>query len=120
MVKKANVLGTDYKIEVRKISEDTDLKENGWSGYCNETLKLIVVGDVHDDEFYKNCTEEERSQIEKEILRHELTHAFFNESGLSNNSLQYSSGWAKNEEMVDWFAIQSPKIFKLFTECGCL
>ena len=101
MVKKANVLGTDYKIEVRKISEDTDLKENGWSGYCNETLKLIVVGDVHDDEFYKNCTEEERSQIEKEILRHELTHAFFNESGLSNNSLQYSSGWAKNEEMVD-------------------
>jgi len=34
MVKKANVLGTDYKIEVRKISEDTDLKENGWSGYC--------------------------------------------------------------------------------------
>ena len=119
MVKKANVLGTKYKIEVRKISEDECLHKNGWAGYCNETLKLIVIGDVNGEE-YENCTDEEKILIEKEVLRHELTHAFLNESGLSSDSLQYSSGWAKNEEMVDWFAKQSPKIFKLFSECGCL
>lgn len=27
-----------------------------------------------------------------------------------------SDNWALNEEMVDWFAIQSPKIFKVFNE----
>ena len=31
-----------------------------------------------------------------------------------------SGGWAKNEEMVDWFAIQSPKIFKLFEKEGLI
>lgn len=120
MVKSANVLGTKYKIEIHKISEDNELKNNNWSRYCNESLKLIVVSDVNDEDYYKNCTEEEKTVIEKEILRHELMHAFLNESGLSYNTLQYSSGWAKNEEMVDWFAIQSPKIFKLFKECDCL
>lgn len=120
MVKSANVLGTVYKVEIHKISEDSSLKDNGWCGYCNESLKLIVVADVNEQEYYKNCTEDEKRIIEKDILRHELTHAFLNESGLSYSSLQYSSGWAKNEEMVDWFAIQSPKIFKLFNECNCL
>lgn len=119
MVKSANVLGTKYKIEIHKISEDKDLKNNGWGGYCNETLKQIVLADTG-EEYYDNCTAEEKEKITKETLRHELMHAFLNESGLSNNSLQYSSGWAKNEEMVDWFAIQSPKIFKLFQECDCL
>lgn len=120
MVKSANVLGTEYKIEVHKISEDNELKNNGWGGYCNEILKLIVVADVNEEEYYDNCTDDEKEMIIKETLRHELTHAFLNESGLSNNSLQYSSGWAKNEEMVDWFALQSPKIFTLFKECNCL
>lgn len=50
MVKSANVLGTVYKIEIHKISEDNDLKENGWAGYCNGSLKLIVVADVNGDE----------------------------------------------------------------------
>lgn len=120
MVKSANVLGTKYKIEIHKISEDKDLKNNGWGGYCNESLKLIVVADTSETEYYGDCSDAEKKMISKETLRHELMHAFFNESGLSNNSLQYSAGWAKNEEMVDWFAIQSPKIFKLFKECDCL
>ena len=37
------------------------------------------------------------------------------ESGLDSNSNSADS-WATNEEMVDWFAIQSPKIFKVFNE----
>ena len=27
--------------------------------------------------------------------------------------------WAKNEEMVDWIAIQYPKIKKVFQQLGC-
>jgi hypothetical protein len=39
------------------------------------------------------------------------------ESGLnaSSNSVE---GWARNEEMVDWFAIQMPKLIKTFRELG--
>lgn len=120
MVKSANVLGTKYSIEIHKTSEDNYLKNNNWCGYCNENLKLIVIADTNEEEYFGNLSNSEKETIYKETLRHELTHAFLNESGLSCSTLQYQSGWAKNEEMVDWFAIQSPKIFKLFNECGCL
>lgn len=46
------------------------------------------------------------------MLRHELIHAFFCEAGLDD----YSS----NEQLVDWIAIQSPKIFKIFQELEIL
>ena len=52
-------------------------------------------------------------------MRHEITHAFLNESGLDANASD-TDCWAKNEEMVDWFAIQSPKIYKAFNEVGAL
>lgn len=120
MVKSANVLGVKYKIEVHKISEDNSLKNNNWSGYCDEYSKLIVIADMSDEEYYGDWSEEEKEAVFKQIMRHELTHAFLNESGLSYSSMQYSSGWAKNEEMVDWIAIQSPKMFELFKKCGCL
>ena len=47
------------------------------------------------------------------IARHEVLHAFLYESGLSNNSLS-ADGWAENEEMVDWFAIQFYKIANVY------
>lgn len=57
--------------------------------------------------------------MKKRVLRHEIIHAFFNESGLSDDSNNVTA-WAKNEEMVDWFAIQSPKVFKVFQELDIL
>ena len=63
---------------------------------------------------------EGRETYRKRVLRHEIIHAFLNESGLSDSSNQYAGAWAKNEEMVDWFAIQSPKIFKVYLELGLL
>ena len=59
-------------------------------------------------------------RAEKNTLRHELLHAYLAESGLAANALSSYTAWAENEEMVDWFAIQSPKIFKTFKEVGCL
>lgn len=64
--------------------------------------------------------DEEKEIYTKSTLRHEITHAFLNESGLSDNANQYRHSWAINEEMVDWIAIQSPKIFKVFQELGLL
>ena len=49
----------------------------------------------------------------RKVIRHELLHAVLFESGLSCNS------WGENEEIVDWFAIQFPKLEALFQQAGC-
>jgi hypothetical protein len=41
------------------------------------------------------------------------------ESGLDGNGNSCDC-WELNEEMVDWFAIQSPKIFKVFKELNIM
>ena len=52
-------------------------------------------------------------------MRHEILHAFLYESGLRENSCT-SFAWAENEEMIDWFAIQFPKILKIYGELNIL
>ena len=114
MKSSVNILGTEYKIEKHKVSEDEILEKRSLAGYCDEEEKLIVYGDVSEDKYF-DMSEQAKKTFEKKVLRHEIIHAFFNESGLSDESNQVER-WAKNEEMVDWIAIQSPKIFKVFQE----
>lgn len=111
---KINVLGTEYAIEFKSQSEDKGLKEI--DGYCNGYSKQIVI------ENYKEFEEPQEVKDEKikENLRHEIIHAFLNESGLKYNSTIISLAWAKNEEMVDWIAIQFPKILKVYQELDIL
>ena len=104
-----NVLGTDIRVEIRKDSEDERLKKA--DGYFDHSQNLIVLREFNTD----NCTLGNLEKYQKEVLRHELIHAFMYESGHDCCSLPTES-WATNEEMIDWFAIQSPKIFKVFRE----
>ena len=120
MRNRINVLGTDYKIEIHKFSEDDYLKRNDWEGYCDEDLKLIVIADFDEKECFQYFSEEQKDISAKGTLRHEIIHAFLNESGLSNSALRYDAAWAKNEEMVDWLAIQFPKIAKAYEYLGIM
>lgn len=120
MEKTVNILGTEYRIETHKISEDETMKNNQWSGYCDEEKKLIVVADMTEKPYVDIDSAEGQEQYRKKTLRHEITHAFLNESGLSDSASIPTCAWAKYEEMVDWFAIQSPKIFKVFQELDIL
>lgn len=107
---KIRILGTEYNIYHKNLKEDSYL--NGVDGYIDTYNKTIT---------YRHYVEEDREEdtlwplIENEnkALRHELIHAFLFESGLSVNS-NYSSCWATNEEMVDWIAIQMPKIMEAY------
>lgn len=117
MVELVNVLGTIYKIKVKKVENDDWLK--GCDGYCNGLLKEIIIKDLHDSE-HKGWTDKEIGITQREALRHELIHAFFNESGLCQNSAVYEDAWARNEEMVDWIARQIPKILIACKQCKCL
>lgn len=75
--------------------------------------KDIFVKDMSD------CDCKDKEQLIKNVMRHEILHAFLFESGLSENA-GFSGCWATNEEMVDWFAIQSPKIFAVYQNLGIL
>lgn len=118
--KTVNVLGTEYTIETHKTSDDSYLKNNNFSGYCDEEEKLIVIADTSEKEFFGELSEMVQKSYSNKTLRHELIHAFLNESGLSANAMVSKAAWSKNEEMVDWLAIQLPKIFKLFQELDIL
>lgn len=111
-----SVLGTVYTIETHKISEDDFMKSNNLEGWCGENSKIIVVADYEEKEYFSDLTEYEKAQRRKNTLRHEIVHAFFNESGLSASSNQYQGAWTKNEEMIDWIAIQWHKINAVFEQ----
>ena len=102
---KTNVLGTEYEIKIANAETDPYLRD--MDGYCDETTHTIVVDEMTADEHSKKNLQEYQNRV----IRHELIHAFLSESGLANNSY-----WATNEEMVDFFAIQFPKIQKVFEE----
>ena len=112
---KVNILGTEYMIERRKEADDPKLAD-GIDGYCDTSVKLLVICDFEQDEHCKEGLQAYGLQV----LRHEIIHAFIFESGLDSCSNQFGGGWATNEEMIDWFAIQSPKIFQAFKEVDCL
>ena len=117
---KIDVLGTEYAIKIVKVSECDDLKNNKFCGLCNNLTHTILLGDASEEEFFGSMTEEEQEIQMKTTLSHEVIHAFLNESGLQDAAARIDAGWARNEEMVDWFAIQSPKIFKAFMKLGIL
>lgn len=110
-----NILGTEYTVEHHKAADDQKLAD-GCDGYCDTSVKLLVVEEMEADPNSKA----DLVAYGNQVLRHEIIHAFMFESGLDANSCCFEGGWAANEEMVDWFAIQSPKIFKAFKDVGCL
>lgn len=115
-----NVLGTEYKIIVKKYTEEEAFEIRSIDGFCDGYTKEIVVCDMHTYKGWEHETEATIIACQKEVLRHEIVHAFFNESGLQDSTFTYDGGWAKNEEMVDWLALQIPKIYKAFEQAGCL
>lgn len=103
-----NVLGTKYTIKESNKLADSNLENN--DGYCDHSTKTIVIdtfktfpGSLEDMEAYK-----------KQVIRHELIHAFLYESGLD------ACSWAKDEDIVDWIAIQFPKMLQSFGQCNAI
>lgn len=111
---KVNILGTEYKIYNRNEKDDPLLDGKMRDGYTDFSTHEIVLCNKKDD-----CELQDYETCKRAVLRHEIIHAFLYESGLDASS-SVSGAWAVNEEMCDWFAIQSPKIFKVFQELNIL
>ena len=108
---KINILGSDGTIIERPEAEDKRL--DGCDGYCDWTTREIVVeremqGNLGDMEAYI-----------RKVKRHEIVHAFLEESGLAECS-GTSDAWAMNETMVDWIARMGEKIYKAWSDAGAI
>lgn len=114
-----NVLGTKYRIVVKKYSDDKYFEKNDAAGYCSAITKEIGICDMTTFKDWEDEPKEDCQEQQKLVLRHEIVHAFLNESGLSSNSNDVTA-WARNEEMVDWIALQGQKIYKAWQEAGAL
>ena len=119
MQKTVTILGTRYQIEIHKISEDKMLSDNSWAGYCCGEKPLIVLADLDDNEHFRFVDEEEKDRYFKASLRHEIIHAFLNESGLKDN-FEHANRMGHEETMVDWVALQFPKIAAVYNELGIM
>lgn len=106
-MKKVNVLGTEYSL----VEDSGFLKEINADGIHKQYEKEIAVRSL-DDYLCADDKAEAKKLRMKEVIRHELTHAFFCESGLSD--------YMCDEQLVDWIAIQFPKMLKVFEEAECL
>lgn len=106
-----NILGAEWNVEYCNADADPQLKEN--DGYTDPSVKLIVIANKRTD-----CTINDYKYMQKENLRHEIIHAFLFESGLGFNL--ENSEFGHEETMIDWLAIQFPKILEVFKEADCL
>jgi hypothetical protein len=113
---KVTVLGVEYTIIY---SHDTDKypilqDHDGYVDYHTHTIFVM-------DRFECGATDTNWVIVyANQIVRHELVHAFLYESGLHSNATVCDRSWPNNEEMIDWIAIQAPKLFVAFTEIDVL
>ena len=102
-MKKINILGVDYEVIKTTDKEEQFLVDS--NGVC----------DVYDKKIYlekeigiERNTTKGIDEFQKKVYRHEIIHAFFHESGIRK--------YTEDEELVDWIALQYPKLEKIFNE----
>ena len=117
---KISILGTDYTITKKAYADDPYFKEHSSDGFCDSLLHQIVICDITTYPEWEKEPKERAALAEQETLRHEIIHAFLDESGLQGCALTLDGAWSKNEEMVDWFALLGPKIAAAWKQAGCL
>lgn len=118
-MKTVNVLGKEYSIEIHKYDDDKQLSEHSWVGYCCSDVPIIVIADLDDEDHFSFQNDTDMDNYFKSTLRHEIVHAFLNESGLQDN-FEHVRRMGHEETMVDWIAIQFPKLLRAFQEVGAM
>ena len=104
-----DVLGTIYHIVFAGEEEYPALKDELIS-FTDTEEKEIVLGNG----FALN-----HSSFQAAVIRHEVLHAFIFESGLGENARESDNVFA-DEEVVDWFALQFPKLMEAYDTLGVL
>lgn len=95
------ILGVVWRVCIATMEADRRLAD--CDGFTDKTSKLIMVDDCRT----KSNLDHPMDYICK-VVRHEIIHAFMLESGLDECMMHEEMG--QEEQMIDWFAYQYPKI----------
>ena len=101
---KISILGTEYDFDLMPHNEDARLAEcDGYTDFFEKTIRV-------DTDLTENAPMaiKDFPAYRRKVKRHEIVHAYFFESGLTE--------WANNECLVDWIAVQFPKMFETLKE----
>ena len=104
---KISILGTEYELEVN----DDACKELNADGLCqfyDKKIKFRSAANMLDPD----SSGEAKEMRLKEVIRHEIIHAFFDEAGLPD--------YSNNEQLVSWLAVQFPKMLQAFKDAGSI
>jgi hypothetical protein len=103
---RVNVLGTTYTVK-----EDKSLNNTSADGLCKVYDKVILHRPL---EGMLNTGDNLLAKEDRyrEVIRHEIVHAFFEEAGLAD--------YCSDERLVDWIAKQFPKMFEAMWSAGGL
>lgn len=110
MKDKVTILGQEYKL-LKGTEKQYPILEDV-RGYVDLYAKKIIIDETfgsHDSGFKS----EKPVLAINHLYRHEIIHAFFSESGIS-----YDLTDDEEEHLVDWIALQFPKMQKIFEELG--
>lgn len=102
-----DILGVEYEL----LTDDYDLEETGADGLCevySKEIKIRSIENMLDD--VESIEAKETRYVE--TLRHEIIHAFLYESGFV--------AYYNDELLIDYLAIQFPKLLEIFKEQGCI
>jgi Zn-dependent peptidase ImmA (M78 family) len=101
-----NILGAEYTIKTGvKEEDDAHFSSSEADGYIDYQTKEIIIKEMPEP---SHGLTNDIPSYERLVIRHELAHAFLYESGLTD--------YAADEQLVEWLAVQFPKIAKLFEE----
>ena len=106
--RKLNILGSEYDYIEESPDNDAELIE--CDGYVDPYSKRIVVCNDYNENAYGAIRDFDAYKAK--IKRHECIHAFLHESGMSE--------WQNDEKLVDFLAIQIPKMLKAFQEVDAI
>lgn len=112
-----DVLGTTYKVYEIERDDEAVMDARGCDGYCDHSTKEIMLRGSFKDPDPKAVAN--LGYVWDNMIRHEIVHAFLYESGMTGYD-SFDGSFYKNEIIVDWFAVQSPKLFKAFKQAGCI
>ncbi len=113
------ILGTEYLIDYKCYGEEPVFEKEMVAGYCDPNTKRLVICDLNTHPKYATDGDLSRQIEMKHTLRHEIVHAFLFESGLDCES-HFSNAWGRDEEIVDWLAIQGVKLYNCWVEAGAV
>lgn len=102
--RKVNILGAEYKIGFDFDSDEAD----GEARFYKKEINLRPIQDMLDDD----SSDKEKERRFLEVFRHEVLRSILYEAGADE--------YARDENLIDFLAILSPKIFKTFQELDIL